>query len=177
MVPPRMRDSLTAVKVRLLDLRDGLAGRRDRLTPTRREGAYVGAGAFRSTGDEALGLLVDLGGLRPEEEVLDIGCGIGRVARPLAGHLRAPGSYDGFDVVSRGVDWCAQRYVGLAAPFRFTTVDVSNAFYTPGGGPVPRSRSASRMTTIGSTWRSPSRSLLTWRSPRPIATWQRPRVS
>jgi len=79
-------------------------------------------------------LLLDLGGMHPEQQVLDIGCGIGRVARPLAGYLREPGSYDGFDVVAHGVDWCAERYVDLAAPFRFTKVDVSNAFYNPMGG-------------------------------------------
>jgi len=123
-----------SAKVRLLDLRDSLAGRRDQLTPTRRAGAYVGAGEFRAHGDEALELLVAQAGLGPEERVLDIGCGIGRVARPLAGYLRAPGAYEGFDVVASGIDWCRARYVDLAAPFRFRVVNVSNAFYNPIGG-------------------------------------------
>ena len=47
---------------------------------------------------------------RPGERVLDVGCGIGRMARPLAGYLTGDGSYDGFDVNREGIRWCTRRY-------------------------------------------------------------------
>jgi ubiquinone/menaquinone biosynthesis C-methylase UbiE len=123
---------LDGVATRLLDRRDALLGRRDRLTPPRRLSGYVGA-EFLNTGDEVCGLLVELTNLLPTEQVLDIGSGIGRVARPLAGYLRSPGSYDGFDVVESGIEWCRRNYTDLDASFEFKAVDVANAFYNPTG--------------------------------------------
>jgi SAM-dependent methyltransferase len=94
---------------------------------------YVGRGDFRATGQEFLGHFRELGGLRPEDRVLEIGCGIGRMARVLAGVLRPPGSYDGFDVVASGIAWCQDRYCDTPAPFRFAHADLCNSAYNPGG--------------------------------------------
>ena len=41
-------------------------------------------------------------GLKPEHRVLDIGCGVGRVALPLTRYLTS-GTYDGFDIVKRWI--------------------------------------------------------------------------
>jgi SAM-dependent methyltransferase len=66
--------------------------------------------------------------------VLDIGCGIGRMARVLADELAPPtGSYDGFDVAHRGIAWCQSHYRSTAAPFRFSDVDLRHPGYNPGG--------------------------------------------
>jgi SAM-dependent methyltransferase len=64
--------------------------------------------------------------------VLDAGCGLGRMARPLAAFLDG-GAYAGFDVVAADVAWCRRRYAGLAPRFRFEHLDVANAAYNPRG--------------------------------------------
>ena len=55
---------------------------------------------------------------QPGERVLDIGCGIGRMARPLTPYLTPPGAYDGFDInadgiaqLQAGADWLTQHKV------------------------------------------------------------------
>jgi SAM-dependent methyltransferase len=64
--------------------------------PTRRSDPWqvlhnVGGGDFRAIGDDLLGVLVAHARLRPDDRVLDIGCGAGRIARPLAAHLSPTG--------------------------------------------------------------------------------------
>lgn len=112
-------------------MRDTVSRRRDRLTPPRRLD-FVGHSDFAATGDEFLAHFVELGGLQPGERVLDVGCGIGRMARPLAGYLSADGSYDGFDVNREGIAWCRRRY-RRHPNFRFEVADIFNARYNPQG--------------------------------------------
>ena len=64
--------------------------------------------------------------------MLEIGCGIGRMARVLVPVLRPPGSYDGFDVVDSGIAWCQERYRDTPAPFRFVHADLRNSRLQPG---------------------------------------------
>lgn len=124
----RVRDSL---RLRALDLKDRASGRADRLVPPRRLD-FVGHSDFVSTGDEFLTHFVELGGLQPQHAVLDVGCGIGRIARPLAGYLSADGSYDGFDVNREGIGWCRRRYA-KHPNFRFQVADLYNKRYNPRG--------------------------------------------
>jgi len=42
--------------------------------------------------------------LRPNERVLDVGCGVGRIAIPLTEFLNSDARYEGFDVVAKGID-------------------------------------------------------------------------
>ena len=123
-----MRDSL---RLRALDVRDRVSGRADRLVPPRRLD-FAGHSDFVETGDEFLGHFVELGGLQPHHAVLDVGCGIGRMARPLVGYLDAQGSYDGFDVNREAVGWCRRRY-GRHDNFRFQVADLYNRRYNPQG--------------------------------------------
>jgi SAM-dependent methyltransferase len=94
----------------------------------------VGDTDFRATGDEFMGLFRDLVDLRPDERVLDVGCGIGRLARPLASYLTSAGSYEGFDVADVAIKWCQRHYASAHPNFRFTYVNVANGSYNPGGG-------------------------------------------
>jgi SAM-dependent methyltransferase len=128
-----IRRAATSVRLRAADALDALTGRRDALTPPRRMSGYVGGGDFRATGEEFLGHFRELGGLREGDRVLEMGCGIGRMARVLAPVLRPPGSYDGFDVVAPGIAWCEAHYRDTAAPFRFVHADLRNSAYNPAG--------------------------------------------
>jgi len=125
--------ALVSMRLRAADLADTLSGRRDRLTPPRRLSSYVGDGDFQGTGEEFLDLFRRLADLRAEDRVLDIGCGIGRMARVLVPVLRPPGSYDGFDITAPGIRWCQAHYRDTPAPFRFRHADVHNAVYNPQG--------------------------------------------
>jgi len=72
-------------------------------------------------------------GLRPEHRVLDVGCGIGRMAYPLAYFLSAKGSYEGFDIMRDAIAW-AQGAIGARFPnFRFRHVDIRNTRYNKTG--------------------------------------------
>ncbi len=74
-----------------------------------------------------------LGGVRPEHDVLDVGCGIGRVAVHYTGFLNAESRYEGFDVVQKGPRWCKQK-IGRRFPnFSFCHANVYNRHYNRRG--------------------------------------------
>ena len=135
--PPALQRALVSMRLRAADLVDTVSGRRDRLTPPRRLSLYVGHGDFRATGEEFLGLFRQLVDLRAQDRVLDIGCGIGRMARVLVPVLRPPGSYDGFDIAQDGIRWCQAHYRDTPAPFRFEHADVHNSVYNAAGRDTP----------------------------------------
>jgi SAM-dependent methyltransferase len=128
---PLHQRARTSLRLRALDLRDRVGRRSDRFVPPRRLD-FVGHSDFVDTGDEFLRHFTEVAGLGRDERVLDVGCGIGRMARPLVGHLSAQGSYDGFDVNREGIAWCARRYA-RHPNFRFQAVDLYNRRYNPDG--------------------------------------------
>lgn len=105
---------------------------RHSLTPPRHLVKYVG-GSFKEVGESFLGYLVDLADLRPTASVLDVGCGIGRMAVPLTRYLGTSGSYQGFDIVPVGVEWCQSRISPRFPNFEFRLADIYNDRYNPGG--------------------------------------------
>jgi SAM-dependent methyltransferase len=93
--------------------------------------AAVGGGFLVAL--EMLDYFIERGGLRPEDRVLDIGCGVGRIAYPLAYYLTEPGSYDGFDVMRPLVDWASAHLASRRRHFRFRHLDIHNRMYNPRG--------------------------------------------
>jgi SAM-dependent methyltransferase len=126
--------AVQSLRLRLLDAADHVTRRDDPLIPPRRQQGFVGDSDFRATGEEFLQYFKDLGGLQPHERVLDVGCGIGRMARPLTDYIRPPGAYEGFDVVPEGIAWCQRRYARAFPHFHFRLADVTNALYNPDAG-------------------------------------------
>jgi SAM-dependent methyltransferase len=92
----------------------------------------VGAGDFRAVGNALVDQLVLTAGLRPDHHVIDIGCGSGRLALPLAGYLRG-GRYEGFDIDPQMIEWCKRAITPRHPQFRFSLLDVANTHYNPGG--------------------------------------------
>jgi SAM-dependent methyltransferase len=83
---------------------------------------------FVKVGQDIFTIIRRYGRLKPSDHVLDVGCGCGRIALPLMRYLKT-GAYDGFDVVPELVDWCRLNITPRRPRFRFTRVDVANAFY------------------------------------------------
>jgi ubiquinone/menaquinone biosynthesis C-methylase UbiE len=95
--------------------------------------AYVGGGDFLAVGNALLGQLIGLCGLKPNEAVLDVGCGIGRIAVPLTKYLDRTGRYEGFDIVKQGIDWCNVNISKKYPNFHFQLAGIYNKAYNPAG--------------------------------------------
>ncbi len=94
---------------------------------------FCGDGDFRAIGAEFLERLVRDAGLAPGHRVLDIGCGIGRLALPLTQYLDEGGSYDGVDPVAPGIAWCTANITALYPNMRFQHLDLHHPLYNPQG--------------------------------------------
>lgn len=94
---------------------------------------FCGDGDYRAIGAEFLGHFVRLGGLKPDDRVLDIGCGIGRMAVPMTQYLSESGAYTGIDVVRDGIAWCQANISTVYPAFQFRHIDLQNPLYNPGG--------------------------------------------
>jgi SAM-dependent methyltransferase/CelD/BcsL family acetyltransferase involved in cellulose biosynthesis len=72
-------------------------------------------------------------GLGPDDRILDIGSGVGRMALPLTGYLSAAGSYTGVDLWPDGVDWCTRAITGRFPHFTFGHLDLRHHDLNPSG--------------------------------------------
>jgi SAM-dependent methyltransferase len=122
---------------------DQVLGGRDALTPPLNLRIQVGRLGFvdprryRAVGDEFLAYFRELCDLRPQERVLDAGCGCGQMAVPLTTYLDQSGSYEGFDVGPELVDWCRLSISPQYPNFHFARADVYNSTYNPTGAVPP----------------------------------------
>lgn len=73
-------------------------------------------------------LLVDL---QPEDSILDIGCGVGRLAYGFHGWYG--GRYVGVDVMPEAIDYCKKTF----PRFEFYHLDVKSPYYNPKGALEP----------------------------------------
>lgn len=110
-------------------LRDIAAPVREPRVPPRRR-TFVGGGDFIAVGVDFRRHL-ERHGLTPQMDILDVGCGQGRMARPLVGFLEG-GSYTGFDIIRSGIEWCQAEYRDVPG-FTFLHTDVFNKRYNKGG--------------------------------------------
>jgi len=90
---------------------------------------YTGRGDFEIMGKEYVEKLIRLTNLHAEHSILDIGCGIGRLAIPLTQVLNEKGSYEGFDVVKLGINWCKKHIESRYANFHFQYIPIQNDLY------------------------------------------------
>jgi SAM-dependent methyltransferase len=132
LIPPGIKPTARRIYHLPADILSFLLGRRDPLTPPKGK-VFFGGGDFNRVGEEFFGYFVELGGLKPDERVLDVGCGIGRMAVPLTRYLSDRGSYEGIDVFPKGIAWCQENITPKYPNFRFRIADVKNKEYNPGG--------------------------------------------
>lgn len=98
----------------------------------REEGIDVLEEWFR-WGEEWSMLLRVYGAIASDSHVMEIGCGLGRVAFPLRYVVGHAGRYEGFEVARHKVDWLQGTFQRAYPNFRFTWANVQNTYYNPAG--------------------------------------------
>ena len=93
----------------------------------------VGGGDYARAGKDLLEQLRLHAGLTPACDVLDIGCGTGRLAQPLVDFLNETARYTGFDASGRAIALCRSRFARLSPRFSFVEADVKNTEYRAAG--------------------------------------------
>lgn len=122
-------------KLLLRDLYDTITLRRPKNVPPTcmMFDGPIGVDKYIKNGQESMKLFKDLTNITPSSRVLDIGSGIGRKTLPLTSYLNSNGSYQGIEIVKKGVNWC-QKHISSQYPnFKFDHIDIYNGFYNPSG--------------------------------------------
>ncbi len=88
---------------------------------------------FKQVGRIVKELLESHCALVPDNALLDIGCGIGRIAIALTDSLSSQGMYRGFDITPDAIEWCSREITPRHPQFQFALSDVFNSSYNPGG--------------------------------------------
>jgi SAM-dependent methyltransferase len=94
---------------------------------------FVGGIEFSEIGKSYFGNIVKFCEVNPKDNILDIGCGIGRVAGYFTGYINPYGNYSGFDIVKKGIKWCSQKISKDHPNFVFRHADIFNKEYNPKG--------------------------------------------
>lgn len=128
LMSPNLRLFIRRLKYLIPDSYSAFVGKGDELLPPKGL-IFIGGGDFQRIGSLYLNRFIDLGGLKPEHRILDIGCGIGRIAIPLTTYLNNTGSYEGFDVVNKGINWCQKRITPKFPNFQFKYISLKNKLY------------------------------------------------
>ena len=90
---------------------------------------FIGGGDFKIIGEQFKTYFIELADLQPDNRVLDVGCGIGRMAIPLTDYLSKDGEYRGFDIVKKGIAWCQNRISPRYSNFYFHHSNIYNKHY------------------------------------------------
>jgi SAM-dependent methyltransferase len=132
LLPKRARPFLASAYYGVLDL---VSARRDPLTPPRRllRLSTDPESDFRATGSAFARYVFDDLDLGPGSAVLDVGCGVGRLAVGLTPFLGPEARYEGFDIIEREVAWCQRQITPRFPRFRFQVADIFNKTYHPSG--------------------------------------------
>ncbi len=104
----------------------------DELIPPKRVlPSYTHKGDFRKAGGRFLQAAVDAG-LQPHHRLLDLGCGVGRLAVALSQYLDGRGRYVGLDTDRKAIKLC-DEWIGSKLPhYTFVWADVFNTAYNRG---------------------------------------------
>ena len=136
-VPPLLKSWVRAPLDLAMEIVETISGTRDELTPPRRLRTKfvhtITAREYREAGQAYLRFFIELCALKPDDIVLEIGSGCGRIAAALTEHLSDRGRYEGLEIVGAGVAWCQTVISSQFPAFHFQTADVYNRHYNPKG--------------------------------------------
>ncbi len=121
------------IRFLLPDLIKKISGKNDLIPPGRMIFTGGTPDNFKEGGEEFFRLFKSHGSLKPDERILDIGCGIGRMTLPLTTYLSSRGHYSGFDIVPGGIKWCKENIGSKFPNFKFELADIYNKEYNPTG--------------------------------------------
>lgn len=131
MLPPTLRFAARWLYHLPQDIYEGMFLSQHHMRPPRRL-IFTGAGDFLNIGHAFVEDFKSKQLIHQGSIILDVGCGIGRLAIPLTGVIRN-GSYEGFDIMRAGIEWC-QKHIAASHPqFHFTHVELSNDLYRSEG--------------------------------------------
>lgn len=136
-LPRQLRWILRKMYLAPVDLADRLLGRHDPGLPPKADIFTGGVVDFTASGRGTLETISSITGVNPSSHILDVGCGIGRLAIAMPDFLDANGGYEGLDIVPEGIEWCKEHIVGLHGNIHFTLADVYNKEYNPKGSRQP----------------------------------------
>jgi SAM-dependent methyltransferase len=136
-LPRELRWILRKMYLAPVDLADRLLGRRDPGAPPKANIFTGWVVDFAGSGKRTLEVIRSVTDVSPSSHILDVGCGIGRLAVAMPDFLDVSGGYEGFDIVPEGIEWCKEHIVGLHDNIHFTLADVYNKEYNPKGSTQP----------------------------------------
>jgi len=96
-------------------------------------GPFSNAYYYQVVAEEFMKYFKNICSLKPNESVLDVGCGCGQMAAALTGYLDKSAVYEGFDIVNTMIDWCEKNISAKYPNFHFELADVFNGRYNPNG--------------------------------------------
>ncbi|MFP3834370.1 class I SAM-dependent methyltransferase [Chryseobacterium sp. SIMBA_028] len=126
-LPPGLRLLGRKIYYFPIDLYEGLTGKRAKNEPKKGD-IYVGSSDFIPHGIRQMNVLKKYVALKNTDQVLDVGCGIGRTAVALSGFIDK-GTYDGFDAVEKGIKWCDKHIHQKYPNFNFKFTPIYNDLY------------------------------------------------
>ncbi len=71
--------------------------------------------------------------INPDDNILEVGCGVGRDAIELTNTLSPKGKYVGFDIIKPSIDWCKQNITKKHKNFVFHYYDIQSQIHNSGG--------------------------------------------
>jgi ubiquinone/menaquinone biosynthesis C-methylase UbiE len=101
--------------------------------PPQSEVDLIGGGDLMAISSQFLGILKDRCGLKETDRMLEVGCGLGRMAYSLAYYLKGSGEYKGFDISASLVARAQSSITPWFSNFDFAHFDLFNKAYNPNG--------------------------------------------
>ncbi len=132
-IPRSIKPAIKYLYYLLFDTLDLLTLRNVKGLPPKRLN-YEGNNGFKEEGEKYFKYFVELVDVKKNSNILEIGCGFGRMAMPFTKYLSNEGSYVGVDIINGGIKWCSKNITQKYPNFYFSWLkDIFNTSYNPKG--------------------------------------------